>query len=131
MTMPASGNGELFLDLRQTGGAEEMARLFPPPAYFTARIDGALISDKAALMRALAAAFSFPAYFGGNWDALLDCLRSLPEEIPAKGYVLAVKNPELLLGSAPGERDVFNGVVADARFFLADNFKVPFTIIII
>lgn len=32
---------------------------------------------KADLISALASAGRFPDYFGGNWDALLDCLRDL------------------------------------------------------
>lgn len=32
---------------------------------------------KADLLAALASAGRFPDYFGGNWDALLDCLRDL------------------------------------------------------
>jgi hypothetical protein len=33
--------------------------------------------SKAELLAALADAGHFPDYFGGNWDALLDCLRDL------------------------------------------------------
>ncbi len=33
------------------------------------------ISSKAELLASVAAAGRFPDYFGGNWDALLDCLR--------------------------------------------------------
>lgn len=33
--------------------------------------------DKEALLERLAAALAFPAWFGGNWDALEDCLTDL------------------------------------------------------
>jgi hypothetical protein len=33
--------------------------------------------DKEALLEKLAAALAFPAWFGGNWDALEDCLADL------------------------------------------------------
>lgn len=33
------------------------------------------IQSKGELLKALARAGQFPEYFGGNWDALLDCLR--------------------------------------------------------
>ena len=33
------------------------------------------IQSKGELLEALARAGQFPEYFGGNWDALLDCLR--------------------------------------------------------
>ena len=35
------------------------------------------IRSKANLLAAFAGAGHFPDYFGGNWDALLDCLRDL------------------------------------------------------
>lgn len=124
--MTESGEVGLFLDLR--GKAEEIAKLFPPPAYFTAFIDGAEISDKAALMDALAAAFRFPAYFGHNWDALLDCLRSLPDEIPASGYVLAVKNSKMFLAAAPADMEAFTEIAAEAKKFLAEKVRADLKI---
>lgn len=35
----------------------------------------ARISDSRALLRSVADALSFPAYYGENWNALFDCLR--------------------------------------------------------
>lgn len=35
------------------------------------------ISTKAELLSAIAAELDFPEYFGGNWDALWDCLADL------------------------------------------------------
>ncbi len=43
--------------------------------------------DKEALLARIAAALQFPAWFGGNWDALEDCLCDL-SWIAAGGYVL-------------------------------------------
>lgn len=43
--------------------------------------------SKQALLEALAEALDFPAWFGGNWDALEDCLCDLSWR-PAEGYVL-------------------------------------------
>jgi len=118
--VPAPGGEVLFLNLR-AAGAQELERRFPPPSYFIAYVDGAGIPGKAALMDALAAAFRFPAYFGKNWDALLDCLRSLPVELPAKGYVLAVKNSESFLAASPGDLEAFTDIASEARSFLREK----------
>ena len=127
--MARPGEEKLFLDLR-TGGtaAEGIEKLFPPPLYFVAYVDGAKIPDKAGLMDALAAAFRFPSYFGRNWDALLDCLRSLPGEIPAEGYVLAVRNSNAFLSSSPEDLENFADTAGEARAFLNDKFKALFVV---
>lgn len=45
---------------------------------------------KHALLNAFARALEFPASFGGNWDALADCLQDL-SWLPAQGRVLALR----------------------------------------
>jgi hypothetical protein len=59
------------------------------------RIDAGAIEDEGGLMDALAVGFSFPDYFGRNWDAVDECLRDL-SWLPAAGYVLVVKDAERL-----------------------------------
>ena len=54
-------------------------------------VDGAQLKDEGELLGAIALAFDFPGYFGGNWDALLDCLSDM-SWAPAKGYVLVLLN---------------------------------------
>ena len=49
------------------------------------------IQSKADLLRGIAQALRFPAYFGGNWDALVDCLRDMGWWRSA-GYALFVHN---------------------------------------
>jgi RNAse (barnase) inhibitor barstar len=129
--MTGPGEEGLFLDLRARGTAGEIEKLFPPPSYFTAYVDGALIPDKAGLMDALAAAFRFPSYFGKNWDALLDCLRSLPDELPARGYVLAVRNSGSFLSSSPEDLRDFAEIAGEARSFLKDEFKAVFVVVLL
>lgn len=128
------GPGEqgLFLDLKGCGmTAEGIEKMFPPPAYFTAWVDGAAVPAKAELMGALASAFRFPSYFGRNWDALLDCLRSLPDELPAGGYVLAVRNSGSFLASSPKDREDFADVAGEARAFLLEKFKTPLIVVLL
>lgn len=68
-------------------------------------------SKKAVLSR-LAQALEFPRWFGGNWDALADCLKDLSWR-EAEGYVL------VLTGQAPPE---LIDVLADsAEFWKAEG----------
>ncbi|MBI4499174.1 MAG: barstar family protein [Chloroflexi bacterium] len=55
--------------------------------------DGSDLETKEHLFTAIAKAMIFPEYFGGNWDALHECLRDM-EWLPAKGYVLFFRNAE-------------------------------------
>ena len=52
-----------------------------------ARIALAGAQDKAALLERIARALEFPSWFGGNWDALEDCLADL-SWTRAEGHVL-------------------------------------------
>jgi hypothetical protein len=42
-------------------------------------------------LAALARALAFPAWFGGNLDALDECLAALPDALPAAGWVVVVR----------------------------------------
>ncbi|MGH8765990.1 MAG: barstar family protein [Burkholderiales bacterium] len=55
-----------------------------------ARINLGGIADKGELMRTVAAALGFPAWFGANWDALEDCLTDL-SWTGADGHVLLIE----------------------------------------
>ncbi len=44
-------------------------------------LDGRTLGDQAALHPLLAQALSFPSWYGGNLDALFDCLTGLREEV--------------------------------------------------
>ena len=59
------------------------------------RLDLDAAADDGELMDALASGFSFPDYFGRNWDAVEECLRDL-SWLPADGYVLVVRGAEPL-----------------------------------
>lgn len=126
-----SAKGPLIKTDGNNWQAEEIEKLFPPLGYFTAVVDGSLARDKKALLSALAAALKFPSYFGHNWDALLDCLRTLPEFAPAKGYALIIKNSGQLLGDSPEELETFTDIAATAADFLAESYKAPLKIIML
>jgi RNAse (barnase) inhibitor barstar len=64
------------------------------------RVHGDRVDGKDDLMDALAFGFSFPDYFGRNWDAVDECLRDL-SWLPADGYALVVVAAEELWRRAP------------------------------
>jgi Barstar (barnase inhibitor) len=57
-------------------------------------LDGTKIEDKQALMAAIAKGFEFPDYFGGNWDALEECLKDLGSWLEANGYAIVMEKGE-------------------------------------
>jgi Barstar (barnase inhibitor) len=57
------------------------------------QIEGTKIEDEQGLMTALSEGFEFPDYFGGNWDALDECLRDLAW-LKAKGYAVVIEKAE-------------------------------------
>jgi RNAse (barnase) inhibitor barstar len=59
-----------------------------------AELDAIAIEDKQGLLAAISAAFEFPDYFGGNWDALEECLRDLGTWLQAEGYALVIAHGE-------------------------------------
>jgi hypothetical protein len=111
--------------------AEEIEKLFSPLGFFTARLDGAEIRNKAALFSALAAGLKFPSYFGHNWDALLDCLRSLPEFIKAGGYAVIIERSAVFLADSTADREEFREIVETAAGFLAEKYRLRLRVIML
>jgi len=62
------------------------------------------VTDKDALLERFAAALAFPDWFGGNWDALEDCLGDLSWR-EDRGRLLLIEGFESL---ASGSRDDFH-----------------------
>ena len=63
-------------------------------------LDGTTLHDKESALDAIAAALSFPDYFGRNLDALRDCLSDL-SWLPAGEHVLVWRHAEVLRGDDP------------------------------
>jgi hypothetical protein len=70
--------------------ADEIVDAVRGSAFFLARIEFAV---KPRLLENIARALGFPDWFGGNWDALEDCLGDLSWH-DADGYVLIFENPK-------------------------------------
>jgi hypothetical protein len=65
------------------------------------RIGLAGVGGKDALLERIARALAFPDWFGGNWDALEDCLSDL-SWVPAAGHVLVFEDAAALPVDARG-----------------------------
>jgi len=63
-------------------------------------LDGRPVRDKATLLDACRTALSFPGWFGGNWDALHDCLIDL-SWLPGDGVVVLWESAAGLAGNDP------------------------------
>ena len=75
----------------------------------TVVLDLAGIPDRETLHRAVAEKLSFPEWYGGNLDALFDCLTSLPEET-----ALTVQNGAALEEALGPYAGIFFRVLNDA-----------------
>ena len=82
-----------------------------------ARLDGPQVCDKKTLLASLSRQLKFPTYFGGNWDALKDCLTDLSDWIAAPGWVVIVTDARSLCAHSPLDRQVFLDVVREAAAF--------------
>jgi len=79
------------------------------------------VSEKEALMQHIALALEFPRWFGGNWDALEDCLSDLSWSAAA-GHVLLIEHADAL---GPDERGILIDILASAAASWAAR-KIPF-----
>jgi len=78
-------------------------------------------AGKEALMDRFARALEFPHWFGGNWDALEDCLADLSWS-SAAGHVLLIEGA----GDMPGdERGILADILAASAAWWAER-KRPF-----
>jgi hypothetical protein len=111
--------------------AGELVKLLSQAGFVTVRLDGSRVATKSDLLAALASGFNFPAYFGYNWDALLDCLRSLPEFIQARGYAVLIDDSNLFLKDFPEEFENFKDIAGTAAEFLAEKHKLPLKVVML
>jgi hypothetical protein len=91
-------------------------------------IDVDAVKDKAALLKACAAALAFPATFGGNWDALADCLQDLSWR-RSRGYVIYLKGAGALVRAAPTEWAIALEIFAASATYWKAHGK-PFVVLV-
>jgi hypothetical protein len=81
---------------------------------------------KDALLRRIAGALEFPGWFGGNWDALEDCLSDLSWH-KADGWVVLFRD---FAGASPDDLGVLIDVLRSAAQFWAENGRLFFAVFI-
>jgi RNAse (barnase) inhibitor barstar len=86
----------------------------------------AAVKSKEDLLKTLAQALGFPKWFGGNWDALEDCLSDLSWR-DASGWVLIFRDFDALPRDDLG---VLLEVLASAAQFWAERGKPFFAVFI-
>ena len=80
----AAQNGAYFVDARDRAALVEAATVL---GFAIAQIDCRGVRDRDTALDRIAQALRFPPWFGGNWDALHDCLGDL-SWLPGDGYLL-------------------------------------------
>ena len=87
-------------------------------------VDLAGCSDKDEALERLRVALKFPDWFGGNWDALADCLSDM-SWWPAAGYLLLLENAGEWRDAQPEEFETTLGIIEEASQGWAEQQK-PF-----
>jgi len=105
----------------RTARTDEILDATQGSALQVARISLAGVVGKQAMMECVARALEFPRWFGGNWDALEDCLTDLSWS-SAGGHVLLIEGTPEMTGD---ERGIFIDILASAAAWWADR-KRPF-----
>ena len=80
-------------------------------AFF--HLEGKNIARKEQLLNHAATALHFPDHFGGNWDALEECLTDL-EWVDAEGYLLYYDHIDGLLNAHPDQVETLVEILRDA-----------------
>ena len=107
-------------------GPDEVADAVRGTGLDIAHADLAGVQDKAALLERLALALGFPDWFGGNWDALEDCLCDLSWR-PGAGHVLLLRGH----GELPiDDLGVLLDVLATSAAFWAERGRPFFAVVV-
>jgi hypothetical protein len=72
------------------------------------------------MLQRIANALGFPSWFGGNWDALFDCLADLSWR-PAAGHVLLLEHADRLRQEAPEVFDTAVAILGRRRLLVRRN----------
>lgn len=89
----------------------------PRPHRASLYVEG--VSDKAGFLDRCARDLQLPDWFGGNWDALADCLIDLSWWGESAGYLLRIEGWESFRAAAPEAAATAAGILAEAVAYWA------------
>lgn len=92
--------------------------------YAVFSVDCSRAKSKSAVLRAIASAVDFPEFFGGNLDALLDCLTTTVLDQPAAGSLVLLQGINESEPAVAEHLDDILTTFADAAEYVRDNGKV-------
>jgi RNAse (barnase) inhibitor barstar len=96
--------------------AADVCRKAERQGWNCAHIDLSGCVEKQDMLKRIATALAFPEWFGGNWDALFDCLADLSWR-PAAGHLLLLENADALRGEAPEVFDTAVAILQDVAIY--------------
>ncbi|WP_329387875.1 barstar family protein [Streptomyces sp. NBC_01351] len=92
-------------------------------------LDG--VRTKAELMRRVADALRLPEWFGGNWDALADCLRDLSWLPVVAGRLVCVTSWREFAAARPADWETFQEILEEAvDFWRAEEDAAAFVVLL-
>jgi RNAse (barnase) inhibitor barstar len=104
--------------------ARQLAQSAAEAGLAAFRVDIGHAHDKEDFLEHLSETMRFPDWFGGNWDALADCLRDL-SWLDAKGYVIILEKSKHFCASHRHEFDEAIDVLKEAARYWQSQGK-PF-----
>ena len=106
--------------------ADAVLEVLPGNGLKLARVKLRQGDAKERMLSTLAQALDFPAWFGGNWDALEDCLTDLSWSTAA-GHVLLIEGAA---GAAADDLGVLEDVLASAAAHWAERGRPFFAVLV-
>ncbi|MEQ1773224.1 MAG: barstar family protein [Burkholderiales bacterium] len=86
------------------------------------------VANKKQFLAVCAKQMKLPSYFGGNWDALADCVRDF-NWLSGKGYVLHMAGHEKFAKAAAGDYQTALDVLSEAAKFWKGK-GTPFIVLV-
>jgi RNAse (barnase) inhibitor barstar len=86
------------------------------------------VANKQQFLAVCAKQLKLPPYFGGNWDALADCVRDF-NWLGSKGYVLHIVGHAKFATAAPDDYQTALDVLAEAANFWKGK-SMPFLVLV-